>query len=50
MQYEYNKEDTDGVVYTEEELLYREGLIDQIKEQLDELSLAMYEKEMAEVD
>jgi hypothetical protein len=48
MQYEYNKEDTDGVIYTEEELLYREGLIDQIKEQLDELSLAMYEKEMAE--
>jgi hypothetical protein len=48
MQYEYNKEDEDSVVYTEEELLYREGLIDQIKEQLDELTLAMYEKEMAE--
>lgn len=48
MQYEYNKEDEDGVVYTEEELLYREGLIDQIKEQLDELTLAMYEREMAE--
>ena len=48
MQYEYNKEDEDGVVYTEAELLYREGLIDQIKEQLDELTLAMYEREMAE--
>lgn len=48
MQYEYDKENDENVVYTEEELLYREGLIDQIKEQLDELSLAMYEKEMAE--
>ena len=48
MEYEYDKENERA--YTEEELLYREGLIDQIKEQLDELSLAMYEKEMAEVD
>lgn len=48
MQYEYDKENDEGVVYTEAELLYRDGLIDQIKEQLDELSLAMYEKEMAE--
>ena len=46
MDYEYDKENDRP--YTEEELLYREGLIDQIKEQLDELSLAMYEKEMAE--
>jgi len=48
MEYNYDKENEDGVVYTEAELLYRDGLIDQIKEQLDELSLAMYEKEMAE--
>jgi len=46
MDYNYDKENERA--YTEEELLYREGLIDQIKEQLDELSLAMYEKEMAE--
>ena len=50
MEYDYNKEDEEGVVYTEEQLLYREGLIERIKEQLDELSLAMYEKEMAEKD
>ena len=46
MEYNYDKENERE--YTAEELLYREGLIDQIKEQLDELSLAMYEKEMAE--
>ena len=42
MEYNYDKENEPQ--YTEEELLYREGLIDQIKDKLDELNMILEKK------